>query len=73
MDIHPFNIHVDESLLADLRRRLESVRLPQSLDVEGWEDGTSVAFMERLIKYWREQFDWRRRKLVSIDCRNSGR
>jgi pimeloyl-ACP methyl ester carboxylesterase len=59
MDIHPFNIHVDESLLADLRRRLESVRLPQSLDVEGWEDGTSVAFMERLIKYWREQFDWR--------------
>ena len=59
MDVQPFNVHIDESLLADLRRRLESVRLPHSLDSEGWEDGASLAFMERLLGYWRSQFDWR--------------
>ncbi|WP_214472669.1 epoxide hydrolase family protein [Mesorhizobium sp. dw_380] len=59
MDIRPFNIHVDERLLADLKQRLESIRWPRSLDAESWDDGAGLAFMQRLVGYWRSQFDWR--------------
>src|SRR3546814_11168945 len=27
---------------------------------EQWEDGTSLPDMERLIEYWRDDFDWPR-------------
>ncbi|MCQ8239549.1 epoxide hydrolase family protein [Rhizosaccharibacter radicis] len=59
MSIQPFTIRVADAVLEDLRRRLDAVRWPVSLDAEGWEDGTSLAFMRHLVAYWRESFDWR--------------
>ncbi len=43
----------------DLRRRLETARLPRVLDPNSWDDGTSRAFMVHLVDRWRDRFDWR--------------
>lgn len=59
MRVVPFKIHVPEERLIDLRERLSRVRWPVSLDEEGWADGTSLAFMQRLVAHWRDRFDWR--------------
>ncbi|MEO8747677.1 MAG: epoxide hydrolase family protein [Rhodanobacter sp.] len=64
MDIQPFNMHVDERLLVDLKRRLDSIRWPHALDAEAWTDGASLALTQRLVKYWQSQFDWRAREAV---------
>lgn len=56
----PFEVHVPEAEIEDLRRRLANTRLPE--EPEGndtWEYGTNLSYMERLIAYWRDDFDWR--------------
>jgi pimeloyl-ACP methyl ester carboxylesterase len=59
MDIQPYKIHIEESLLVDLKRRLHHIRWPRSLDAVNWDEGSSLAFMARLAGYWQSQFDWR--------------
>lgn len=59
MDVRPFQIHVEEKQLEDLQRRLMHIRWPRPLDAEGWDDGSSLEFMRRLMGYWQSRFDWR--------------
>ncbi|TRC92797.1 epoxide hydrolase [Mesorhizobium sp. WSM4303] len=59
MEVRPFEIDIADSRLADLQRRLLAARLPASLDREAWDDGTSLAFIERLADHWQNRFDWR--------------
>ena len=62
MHIEPFKIHITDDAIDDLKRRLRCARLPQSLDRNAWDDGASLAFMERLLAYWLHEFDWRRQE-----------
>lgn len=56
----PFEIHVPDSEVRDLQRRLHATRFPNEPDGnEAWDYGTSLAYMERLIDYWADDFDWR--------------
>lgn len=55
----PFQIHVPDEVLQDLRVRLGRVRWPDEPPLEPWSTGSSVAYMQQLVDYWREQFDWR--------------
>jgi hypothetical protein len=57
-DVRPFRVAVPESVLEDLGRRLSRTRLPEEPPLEPWSTGTSVAYMRRLIEYWRDGFDW---------------
>ena len=59
MPVRSFTINVPEEVLQDLRRRLAGARWPAALDEDGWEDGASLAFVERLVDYWLHRFDWR--------------
>lgn len=59
VDDREYRIDVPEAALHDLRDRLAAARWPASIDVDGWEDGTSLAFMERLVDHWLHRFDWR--------------
>ena len=59
MTDHSFRISVPDAALANLHRRLKGARWPTSLDAAGWEDGTSVLFMQRLVDHWLHHFDWR--------------
>ena len=59
MSSRPFQIHVPDASLQDLRKRLTAARWPAALDPESWDDGASLAFMRRLREHWLHRFDWR--------------
>lgn len=57
--IRPFTIAVPDSVLADLDERLARTRFPDPGPGAPWEYGTDRAYLEELIAYWRDHFDWR--------------
>ena len=57
--IEPFVIDVPEEVLADLRERLARARLPDEPEGVGWQLGMNQAYLQQLIEYWRDEFDWR--------------
>ena len=60
MQVNPFAIAVDDSVLTDLRQRLESTRVPGNVDSDSWKYGANPAYMDELLEYWRDTFDWRK-------------
>ncbi len=61
MTLRPFEIFVPDSDIADLKARLAGTRWPnEPLGNERWDWGTNLSYMQRLIAYWRDEFDWRR-------------
>jgi microsomal epoxide hydrolase len=55
----PFEVHVDDDVLDDLRRRLRATRWPGQPPGIGWTQGTDLAYLQALVAYWRDEFDWR--------------
>jgi microsomal epoxide hydrolase len=55
----PFQVRVPDDVLDDLRQRLARARFPDEPPLEPWSTGTSVDYMQRLVSYWRDRFDWR--------------
>jgi pimeloyl-ACP methyl ester carboxylesterase len=58
--ITPFEVHVPEDALADLRRRLAAARLPERETVGDWSQGAPLDRVRDLVAYWHGQYDWRR-------------
>lgn len=54
----PF-LAVPDEVLDDLRERLARARLPNQIDGIGWDQGTELGYLEALLRYWREEYDWR--------------
>jgi len=52
-------IHIDDWVLDDLRRRLRATRWPDEIPGVGWGQGAPVEWVRRLVSYWAEEFDWR--------------
>jgi pimeloyl-ACP methyl ester carboxylesterase len=59
MSIRPFVIDIPDERLEDLRTRLRAVRWPRAVVGEGWNDGANLQFLQSLIQYWLNTFDWR--------------
>lgn len=59
MLIRPFEIHIPDEAIVDLRARLRTTRWPATLDKESWDDGASLSFVKRLADHWLHRFDWR--------------
>jgi len=58
--IKPFTIHVPDSALRDLKTRLASARIPDPLQgADAWTYGTDTRYLQELVTYWRDAFDWR--------------
>ena len=57
--ILPFSIQVADAVLSDLKKRLDTTRLPEPLQGAGWTHGTDIAYLRELVAYWRAGFDWR--------------
>jgi pimeloyl-ACP methyl ester carboxylesterase len=57
--IERFRIHIDDSALEDLRRRLVHARLPDQIEGTGWEYGIPRDYLRELVDYWRDEYDWR--------------
>ena len=58
--LRPFTLAVEDRAVDDLRDRLGRVRWPDEAPQSPWAYGTSLAFMQELVAYWRDGFDWRR-------------
>jgi epoxide hydrolase len=57
--IQPFEIHVDDAVLADLRARLAHARIADQIEGTGWEYGIPLDYLTDLVGYWRDTYDWR--------------
>lgn len=57
--IVPFEIHIPDADIADLKARLANARLPAQIPGTGWEYGTNAAYLRELVEYWQNDFDWR--------------
>ncbi len=55
----PFHIHVADSVLDDLRRRLEHTRWPQPIPGTGWDYGANLDAVRDLCDHWQTRYDWR--------------
>ena len=59
VDASPFRLEVPEPALQDLAARLERTRLPDQAPGNPWAYGTDAGYLDELVRYWRERFDWR--------------
>lgn len=55
----PFTIAVDDGILLDLKRRLDTTRWPDEIPGSDWAFGTDLQYLKRLVDYWRSDYDWR--------------
>jgi len=61
-DITPFTIHVSDSVITDLKRRLINTRWPEKETVDDWSQGIPLAYVQDVCRYWLEEYDWRARE-----------
>jgi pimeloyl-ACP methyl ester carboxylesterase len=55
----PFQLHIPDADIADLRERLARTRFPDAAPGDAWAYGTEVGYLRELVDYWRTRFDWR--------------
>lgn len=60
MNITPFRIDIPQSGLDDLKKRLDATRFPERETVDDQSQGAQLDPVQKLIEYWRTQYDWRR-------------
>ena len=59
MSPESFRIEIPQTKLDDLHRRLDHVNWPHDFDNDDWSYGVPRAYLEELVAYWRDTFDWR--------------
>jgi pimeloyl-ACP methyl ester carboxylesterase len=67
--VRPFpQLNVPEAELADLRRRINATRWPESETVTDDSQGVRLAMIQELARYWGTEYDWRKceRKLNAL-------
>src|SRR5262249_35777392 len=60
VSVRPFQVHVGEQDLVDLRRRIEATRWPSRELVTDRSQGVQLATSQELARYWASDYDWRR-------------
>ncbi|MFJ6633607.1 epoxide hydrolase family protein [Streptomyces sp. NPDC091376] len=58
--IRPFTFEFPEEELADLRARIEATRWPEKETVTDQSQGTQLATIQELARYWATEYDWRK-------------
>ncbi|MDX3769731.1 epoxide hydrolase [Streptomyces sp. NBC_01707] len=58
--IRPFTFEFPEAELEDLRARIEATRFPEKETVEDQSQGTQLATIQELARYWAKEYDWRK-------------
>ena len=59
-ELRPFEVHVPEATLTDLRRRINATRWPDRETVADSSQGVQLATMQALAHYWASDYDWRK-------------
>jgi hypothetical protein len=58
--IRPFQVHVPEGALVDLRKRIAQTRWPDKETVADQSQGAQLAKLQALVRYWGRGYDWRK-------------
>ena len=58
--IRPFTFKASEADLEDLRARILATRFPEKETVADQSQGLQLATIQKLARYWAEEYDWRR-------------
>ncbi len=58
-EIRPFEVHVPDEVLTDLRDRLRRTRWPDQIEGSGWTYGTDRTYLQEVCATWADDFDWR--------------
>jgi pimeloyl-ACP methyl ester carboxylesterase len=61
-NIQPFHVAVSQEVLDDLRERLGRTRWPDEVAELGWAYGMPLAYLQDLVSYWHDSFDWRKQE-----------
>jgi pimeloyl-ACP methyl ester carboxylesterase len=54
-----FSVDVSDTVLGDLRHRLERTKYPDDVDNADWSYGTNATYLRELVDYWLNRYDWR--------------
>lgn len=54
----PFEVSVPDEVLSDLKERLAETRWPDQVEGAGWTYGTNLSYLQELVAYWQNDFDW---------------
>jgi len=60
--IDPFTLHIEESVLSDLKNRLSTTRWAEDFSNDDWRYGANVSAIRSLAEYWLNEYDWRSRE-----------
>lgn len=58
--IRPFQVHVPQEAIDDLRQRIVATRWPDQETVADQSQGLQLATMQELMRYWGTEYDWRK-------------
>jgi pimeloyl-ACP methyl ester carboxylesterase len=58
--IRPFQVHVPEAALVDLRRRIAETRWPDKETVTDRSQGNQVGKLQEIVRYWGTDYNWRK-------------
>jgi pimeloyl-ACP methyl ester carboxylesterase len=58
--IRPFQVHIPEAQLTDLRQRILVTKWPERETVKDESQGVQLATMQALAHYWATEYDWRK-------------
>ncbi|WP_435227276.1 epoxide hydrolase family protein [Streptomyces sp. Tue6028] len=58
--IRPFTFEISDAELKDLRARILATRFPEKETVADQSQGTQLATIQELARYWATEYDWRK-------------
>jgi pimeloyl-ACP methyl ester carboxylesterase len=58
--IRPFEVHVPDAELTELRRRINNTKWPERETVADTTQGVQLATTQALARYWGTEYDWRK-------------
>jgi pimeloyl-ACP methyl ester carboxylesterase len=58
--VQAFNVEIGDDRVAELRKRIEAVRLPSKELVDDRSQGVQLATIKALADYWTSEYDWGR-------------
>ena len=59
-DVRPFEVHISDEAVGDLRARIAATRWPEQETVADASQGVQLTTMQMLARYWGEDYDMRR-------------
>ncbi len=62
MPIEKFQINISDEALEDLKIRLNNIRWPQQIANVGWDRGVPKDYLQSLISYWNNHYEWRKQE-----------